>query len=350
MTDGESARLEEIKTLLKSRRTEDRIRAVNRLARLPDPVKQPLLLAALKDKSNYVASLAAEELGRCADLSAMAVMVEHFLSCSEDGLKRDPGCHVRANLAFAFGRLEYLGASEALRIGIRTVQIEPVGGVPFDTGAHLRANCALAMAQTHVPDALCDIAFLLFDMGRNRVGARPDAPIIRSETRKAAAQALARTGDIAARIPLALVLRFPGGMDVEVLQECMQAIVDLEDPRALEWLRPYLEHPDQDLAAYAALMIARTRAPEAPQLLHEATQRLFGNALRAVVLALTALRGEEGRAVLRRLLTDEREAVRLAIVDALADSYDAEDRACLQELAQDGSLTVRNAAQHALSA
>ena len=346
------AKLDEIKALLKSKRTEDHIRGVNRLTRLPDNVKQPLLLEALRDRSNYVAALAAEALGQCADLSAANLMAQRFLYCSEDGLKRDPGCHIRASLAFAFGRLEYLGATEALRVGIRTVQIEPVGGVPFDTAAHLRANCALAMAQTQTPEALRDISLLLFDMSGNALSGQD--PIrsaqVKVEPRKAAAQALGRLGDRTGLLILTIKLTHPGAEVSEVLQECMQAVVDLEDPRALELLTPYLQHRDSSLAAYAALMIARTHAPQAPQLLYEATQRLVGDALRAVVLALTALRSEEGRAILRRLAEDEREAVRLAIVDALTDSYDAEDRACLQTLSKDGSLTVRNAAKRALDA
>ena len=134
--------------LLNSRNTPDRIRGTQRLARMEGPDVQPLLLEMLRDKNNYIAALAAEALGKCADLEAAAVMIEHFERLSANGPKLDPGCHIRAHLAFAFGRLEYLHADGILRIGIRTVQIESVGGVPFDTGGHLRANCALAM-RTH---------------------------------------------------------------------------------------------------------------------------------------------------------------------------------------------------------
>ena len=351
MTDTDSTKLHEVQTLLKSRKTEDRIRAVHRMARLPEKARMPLLLDALRDKSNYVASLAAEALGECADLSAAAIMAERFLYFSEDGPKRDPGCHIRASLAFAFGRLEYLGATEALRVGIRTVQIEPVGGVPFDTGAHLRANCALAMAQTSTPEALRDISLLLFDISGNALGGQDlsKAAQVKVEPRKAAAQALARLGDRAGLLPLTIKLTHPGAEVPEVLQECMQAVVDLEDPRALELLTPYLKHHDPALAAYAALMIARTRAPEAPRLLYEATENLLGEALRAVVLALSALRGEEGRALLSLLVKNERTAVRLAVVEALADSYDAGDRACLEALTKDDSQKVRDAAQRALN-
>jgi HEAT repeat protein len=348
--------MEEIAALLASRRTEDRIRAVHRIARMPDPERQTLLLQALQDRASYVATLAAETLGQCADESSAARMMERFLSLMEDGLKRDPGCHVRAHLAFAFGRLEYLPARDVLRAGIRAVQIEPVGGVPFDTAAHLRANCALALAQIHAPDVLRDITLLLFDMsGLALAGSRPTlcgdavSAAVKMEPRKAAAQALARLGDRDALIPLALRLTYPENELPEVLQECMQAVVELEDERALEWLTPYLAHSDRHLAAFAALMIARTRAPEALALLRNAVPQFSGDPLRAVVLALMTLRTEEARDALLGLTEDEREAVRLAVAEALADTPDEASRERLHRLAaKDRSPAVRSAARRAL--
>ncbi len=330
-------------SLLNSRRTEDRIRAVQQIARSDEPTKRTLLLKALSDRSHYVAALAAEALCECADMSVAQEMVEHFLYLSEDGLKRDPGCHVRAHLAIALGRLGYSPAVHALRVGIRTVQIEPVGGVPFDTGAHLRANCALALAQMNAPDAVRDIALLLFD--RRRESAAKE-----NEHRKVAARALARLGDPNAIVPLALRLTFPDDESADVLQECMQAVVELEDPRALELLQPFLQHRDQDLAAFAALMIAQTRAPEVPSLIRDVIPRLSGSPLKAAVLALTVVRSEAGRAALHDLATDRREAVRLAVVEALASLPDEANTKRLKRMAaEDRSTAVRNAAKRALS-
>lgn len=335
--------IENLAPLLNSRRTEDRIRAVQQLARSDDPEKQTLLMKALHDRSNYVAALVAEALCDAADMSVAQEIVEHFLYLSEDGLKRDPGCHVRAHLAIALGRLGYSPAVHALRVGIRTTQIEPVGGVPFDTGAHLRANCALALAQMNAPDALRDIALLLFD--RHRESAAKE-----NEHRKVAARALARLGTADAIVPLALRLTFSEDESADVLQECMQAVIELEDPRALELLQPFLEHRDQDLAAFAALMIAQTRAPEAPTLIREVIPRLSGDPLKAAVLALTVVRSAEGRAVLHELASDKREAVRLAVVEALASLPDEANTERLERMAvEDASATVRRAAKQSLA-
>ncbi|MCW3095846.1 MAG: hypothetical protein JWL77_1464 [Chthonomonadaceae bacterium] len=301
----------EINRLLSSRHVEDRIRAVGMTERLPEEMQCELLLRALEDKTNYVAAEAAKRLGECADMAADVVMVERFLWLAEKGATRDVGCHIRANLAIAFGKRECHLAIDALRIGVKTVQIEAVGGVPFDVGAHLRANSALALAQMRARDALRDIAPMLFDFGKNRVGARINTPEIRSLTRVAAAEALGILGNQEALAVLAAKLLFPEKESPDVLQECMNSVVALRDERILELLTPYLElHPDEMLAAYAGLMIAQSRAPEAPVLLRDSLYRFSGDALEAVLMALTTLRTVESEAILEELSVDGSRAVR----------------------------------------
>lgn len=304
--------------LLRSRKTEDRIRAVRQLARMNLAEATPGLLIALNDRSGFVAAEAAKALGEGADDAACAQMTARFLELSEDGGRHDPGCHVRAALAFGLGQREYYGAVEALRIGIQTRQIEPVGGVPFDTGAHLRSNCALALAQIRPPDALRAIAPLLFDTGVNGISGA--GPALTGEPRKLAAQAIARTGDRNGGILLALKLRFPGNESADVLQECMQALLDLEDPDAEAILIPYLEHRDQGLAAYAALMLARTRSTEAVEAIVESLPRLRGNALEAVLLALVGVRSEQSEAALTWLSREGSREVQRLLKDLWAPS------------------------------
>jgi len=306
----------EINRLLASRKVEDRIRAVGLTDRLPEEIQCAVLLRALTDKTNFVAAEAAKRLGDCADTAADAIMVERFLWLAEKGESRDGGCHIRANLAFAFGKRECYQATDALWIGLKTVQIEAVGGVPFDVGAHLRANSALALAQMRARDVLRDITPLLFDFGKNRVGAKPTAPEIRSETRRTAAQALGILGNRDALAPLAVKLLFPDGESLDVLQECMNSIILLQDDRALELLTPYLvSHPDEMLAAYAGLMIAQSRVPEAPALLRASLSRFSGDALRAVLIALTTLRTPEAEAILAELSTDGSRAIRSILTE-----------------------------------
>lgn len=332
---------DQIRTKLRSRQTQGRLSAFAQIARLEPAERQTLLLEALADKSPYVAALAAEALGDGADDRAALVLTEKFGALCADGPKLDPGCHIRANLAFSLGRLEYRPASDMLRLGIKIVQVEAVGGVPFDTAAHLRANCALALTQLRDPECVRDIALLLFD--RSRLD-----PTAKAEPRRAAAQALSITGRLEARLPLTLKLVYPENEEPEVLQECMTALVGLEDPHALEVLEPYLEHSDRRLAAYSALMIARTQSPGAATLLAAAIPSFSGDTLKAVVLALATVRAPEAYDHLHALAGSDRETVRLAVIDALPP--DAVSQALLKKLAaRDPSPKVKAAAKLALS-
>jgi len=302
--------LDDAKALLQSKKAEERQRAVRLLRRSGGPAALQLLLKALQDRTSYVAALAAEALGEIGDDSVVDQMVERFRFLAEDGPKRDSGCHIRANLAFAFAKMECHVAADALRLGIRTRQIE----AGSDTGAHLRANCALALAQLRARDALRDIGLLLYDRGANRIGAR-SLRSTTAEARKAAAQALARLGDPFGATLLAVKLTYPEGEAPDVLQECMQALVALQDERAVEVLVPYLDDEDRHLAAFAAVMLAQTRAPEATELLRAVIPGFTGDPLRAVILALTSLRTDEAEALLRALAADARKEVRDQIVE-----------------------------------
>ncbi len=209
-------------------------------------------------------------------------------------------------------RLEYLHADEVLRVGIRTIQIEPVGGVPYDTGAHLRANCALALGQIRCNEALRDITLLLFDDGKGLFGLG-DPKMVFVEPRKAAARALGLLSTVEARIPLTLRLWYPHGESAEVLQECMQALVDLEDPDAADVLMRFVRGDDAELAVFAGLMLARARADGAEQVLWELVGRYTGNAMKAALLALASIRTEAAEKHLQELSRDDRKVVRDAI-------------------------------------
>ena len=338
----------DIQKLLKSRKTEERIRAVGHLDTLPETERVPLLLLTLDDSSKFVSAMAAEKLCDVSDWRVAPPMVEKFLFCSEDGIARDTGCHIRGHLAFALGKMQFHGAIHALRIGIRTRQIEAVGGVPFDTGAHLRANCALALASLGAPDCLRDITLLLFDLSGHAILGDSQAHL-KVEPRKAAAQAMVILGDRAALVPLTLRLVYPQNEHADVLQECMTALVELEDDRIVEILEPYLSHSDQFLAAHAALCLARSQQPEALPLILDTLSHLSANPLRAVVIALQAIRSDAAQTALVGLLSHSREAVRLAAIEALADSRDQAALAQIQTLSRsDSSPTVRTAAKNAL--
>lgn len=286
------------------------MRAVGQLRRIADADAQTLLLRTLKDRSHYVGALAAEALAECADIRLLPQLIALFDWFAEDGLGRDTGCHIRSHLAGMFGRMEAQSAVDTLRAAIKTRQMEAVGGLPTDTAVHLRANCALALAQLRPPDALRDIALLLFDEGKGAITAASHAKYVTIECRKAAAQALAHLANPQGIVPLAIKLTYDADEAPEVLQECLQAVVDLEDERGMELLTPYLSHSDSHLAAFACLMVARARDPQAPFLIRRAIAGLSGDPLEAAILALSTLRTEDAQQVLKELAVSDRKDVR----------------------------------------
>ncbi len=328
--------LDQISAFLDSKRTEDRVRGAEKLSARDDS-HAPLLLKLLEDRTPYVAAIAARKLSEFPPERVERALLKAYLERDEKGVKLDPGCHIRTYLALALGKLGYHPAADAIRRGIRTVQTEQ----GTDTAVSLRGNCALALSQLAPPDAVRDIAILLFEPGGFSVNS--------SQARKAAAQALGRVPDAAAIVPLAVRLSYPGEELPEVLAVCMESVVALEDPRAVELLEPFLVHSDQHLAAHAALMIAQTGHEDAPGLLRSACDRLRGDPLRAVVLGLSALRTDAAHETLLALAGSILEEVRLAVIEALAGARDTKSLATLQIVAnEDSSPSVRRAAALAL--
>ena len=328
--------IDSIQTLLQSKRTEDRVRAAESLS-AGHPSHIPILMALLSDRTAYVASAAARKLCSNPPEGQEQALLKAYKERDESGSKLDPGCHIRAYLAMALGKLAFHPAADALRKGIKTRQIEKGS----DSAVVLRGNCALALSQVAPPDAVRDISILLFEPA--------DFLMDSSEARKAAARALGRIPDEAAIIPLVLRLTYPEGENSDVLAVCMEAVVDRDDPRALELLAPYLAHSNQGLAAQAAILIARTGSDEALQLLKSTCLDMRGDALRAVVLALSAIRNDSAQLAVLELAREVREDIRLAAVEALAGRSGAMVREALAGIAEsDSSPSVRRAAALAL--
>jgi HEAT repeat protein len=328
--------IDSIQTLLQSKRTEDKVRAAESLS-ASNPTHTPILLNLLSDRTPYVASVAARKLCANPPDGQERTLLKAYQERDENGPKLDPGCHIRAYLGMALGKLTYHPATAALRTGIKTRQIEKGS----DSAVLLRGNCALALSQIAPADAVRDISLLLFEPTDFRTDS--------SEARKAAARALGRIPDEAAIIPLALRLTYPEGENADVLAVCMEAAVEREDARALELLAPYLSYPNQSLAAQAAILIARTGDDEAIQLLKRACLEMRGDPLRAVVLALSAVRNDSAQLAVVELAHEVREDIRLAAVEALAGAQDAKVREALTNIAEsDSSPSVRRAAAIAL--
>jgi HEAT repeat protein len=198
--------------------------------------------------------------------------------------------------------------------------VEVVSFGPQDSGIGLRAAGAVLLANLRPPGALLELGALLFDSSNNGgAEARHKAPV-----RLAAAKAIGQLGDPAgaallvvklsgagAALGLADVAGHPGLLDdAEILGECMDALVALQEPRTLEFLKPWLSAPDPYLVATAATGIAQVGKAAAVPLLVQALAEAPLAAKEPLVYALAAVRADEGRAALALLAEDRDPVVR----------------------------------------
>jgi hypothetical protein len=303
-----------------------------------------LLIEALRDKSSYVGKLAADALGERAenndDVSlALLASYDYFDGAGE---KRDPGCDIRTSIVYSLARIEYYPARSIFQRGIRTYQIEAVGGVPTDLGAQLRAAAALAMAQIQERGALIEIAPLLFDTGKNRLDVKPLMQPINAEVRCAAARAIAILGDINGLVPLSIKLKFPKlEPEPNVTAECMLATMALDATTGQLLVEPYLQCNDPMLIASAAVALAKYADSDAMLLVTDAIHRLHGREMRAVTLTLASLRTANTVGALYDLASSEREDERLAFIEAIQVTRDVQALPLITTLAS-GDPSAKN--------
>ena len=94
-----------------------------------------------------------------------------FARLTEQGAKRDPGCHGKLAIARTLHDLERW-EDDVFAAGVRLVQLQPALGGPADAAAELRGVCGLAYAHFMRSDALDVLAELLADAERGaRLGA-----------------------------------------------------------------------------------------------------------------------------------------------------------------------------------
>jgi HEAT repeat protein len=212
------------------------------------------LRRALKDRSNYVVSKAAEIAGRlaCSELIPdIAAAFDRFLP---DAAKADPQCWAKNAIAKTLVGFEHPESDLYLR-GLRHIQLEPVFGGYQDTAATLRGTCAHALILCR---DLSDLTIL-----RHLVDLLADSePTARIE----AARAISQLG----RPEGALVLRtkiYCGDSREDVVGHTMAALLALEPKESIAVVAKFLDHSNEDLRFEAAAALGECREPEAFELL-----------------------------------------------------------------------------------
>lgn len=272
------------------------------------------LIAALSDPSPLVVEAAAK---RVEQPRAAGALLRAYLRLHTGGAEGDPGCWARIALIEALARLSAPEGEDAARLAIHTVQVERVSGGLVDTATGLRVAAAGLLANLQAPGELIDLAVLLFDRERNAPCSEAEAPFAKQATRVAAARAIGALGDPGGGAVLALKLAFPEGELTEVLAECMDGLVALEERRVVELLGPWLTRPDPYLAAVAATGIARVGRGRAVETLLEALPLAVREAREPLVLAIGSIRSDEARRAVAELAEHEDLVIRKAARELL---------------------------------
>jgi HEAT repeat protein len=285
---------------------------------------------ALKDRSNYVVSKAAE-VARARELRELVPeLVTAYERFFENAVKSDPQCWAKVSVAKALSVFEFEDAAPFVR-GLKHVQMEPVWGGQSDTAGPLRAQCALALTRCRVPNA--DLMTWLTD-----ALADPDKTV-----RTEAVRAMATVPHYAAR--LLIRLKVLSGDEPEVLGTCFAALLEV-DPNGMEFVERFLQ--SSDTGAEAAIAIGNLRTDAAARVLREKYDEEQDPWFRGVLLSALALTRQEDAVefLLRLVEREERDAEQA--VDALgAARLSDEVRERVARAVQDGSPKLRRAFESA---
>jgi HEAT repeat protein len=287
---------------------QDRTRAA--LDRLAAAVEDPqaasaraALLKALRDRSNLVVAAALEVIYQNELTGFEDAMQDAFTAAMIDPVRSDPSCRTKTGVIKALDILRE-PADELFLAGIRHVQPEPVWGGSQDSAVNLRGMSAMALVNRGYADMMVELARLLADPER--------------DARRAAADAIAASGDAHAGVPL-LVLRIRAReQEPEVLGACFAGLLSLASERTFELVVEHLRARDPLVAEAAALALGQERPEGAFEALRELAEGSFGEQRKVALLSIAMLRSEAAWEYLLGCVADGSLAVAREAIEALA--------------------------------
>jgi hypothetical protein len=241
----------------------------------------------LRGRFSHAAAKAAELAGDAGLRDLAPDLVAAFDRFLEDPVKRDPGCLAKTAIVDALQQLDSDEGELYLRAA-RHVQLEPVYGGRQDTAPGLRGAAARGLVRMNHPDAMVVLAELLADA---------ELP-----ARIAAARAVAYHGG-AAGLPLLRLKALVGDPEVEVVSECLLALLRISAADSAPFVARFLE---TELAEAALLALGESRTPEALEVLRAFLARTADRELsRTALLAIALLRSDEAVDLLLGFLESE---------------------------------------------
>lgn len=262
------------------------------------PKAQAAIAKALTDRSGLVVA-AALKLIREHELTGFeAAMRAAFERAMVDPAKRDPGCRIKMGVVEALDALRE-PADELFLTGVRHVQPEPAWGGSQDSAAGLRGMCAMALVNRGYIDVMIELARLLADPERN--------------ARRAAADAIAASGDARIGVPLLILRIQTHEPEPEVLNACFAGLLSLSAEQTFDFVVEHLrvrsfsassDSHEALVAEAAALALGQERPEGALEALREFAERSHGALRRVGCLAIAMLRSEPAWAYLLGQITD----------------------------------------------
>lgn len=217
-------------------------------------------------------------------------LVRAFRRLMVHPVKRDSGCRGKTAIAEALHELD-ASQPEVYLAGVRHTQHEPVWGGQQDTAAALRTACARGLVRMRHPDVLLHLADGLAD---------PELAV-----RLGAAESIAYHGTDFG-LPLLRLKVLSGDAQIEVVAECLLAMMRISAESSLDFVASFLRAPDPRLTEAAALALGESRAAGAFEVLRDwrvdAAQRELGD---VALLALAMLRTDAALDHLLHLIASE---------------------------------------------
>lgn len=237
---------------------ERKLRAIRELRDAEPEAAVDGLRKALKDRSGYAVSKAAEIVAdrELADLLPDLVAAFERLLGAKDAVKADPQCWGKTAVARA---LHQLGCrdSKIFYRGLSCRQPEPSFGGESDSAGDLRGVCALALV-----DSDADGTELLI-----RLSDRLLDPVFSVAVN--AAVALSRLGVPEAAAPLRLRAHWPVRNpllrpdNAEVVGQCFFSLLEMDAFEAVPYVSGFAYGDDPEIQAEAVAALASARQPEA---------------------------------------------------------------------------------------
>ncbi len=257
----------------------------------------------LRHRSNLVVARAAARATH-SEPDCTQELVDAFRRLMANPVKQDPGCSAKTAIAKTLLQRD-ASAAEVYFTGVRHIQLEPVWEGYEDTARQLRGICVIGLVRMGHPEALLEAVRLLSD------GA--------AEVRISAIRALSETGKPEAE----LVLRFKARErepESDVTGECFAGLLRLGPrARAIPYVADFLNHRDPEIAEAAAMALGESRLNEVWPILKDAFSRPELQAIQSAVMLGTALlRIDEGTDFLLDRVTNDRDRVAAAAIEALA--------------------------------